>query len=367
MTITDKINKLSKWLCKNRLEKDAISLNNLIKISNLGSFNPEHMRIVFNTIQGAGAPDHSRLADSFYKIIRYSDFSENEWKLTRAIQSSEEYKEWSEKVDPGGLGDFDLENKKYWEKLQNIPGVSDIDINPSEHIEVTFDYPSDERGRHPARRQLNGIKLNQDLYFSFELTDEAKQDSSVALEAIQNYLRWILEVARYSGETNKVLKEGGSSTSIRALKFNPGINLNYLAGSLFDEKDTLKIYFANAHPKFLKQFYDNVISLKNSFSGFTTNENRARLARGFDLSRVPNIGGMSFGQIVAYRMAFHALNSLEYAKSIEDDEEGKKQFVEFLGNIMDVSQRELIIHMDNYITNKDSSGIEKVLQESKII
>ena len=61
---------VSKWLCKNGLEKDAISLNNLIKISNLGSFNPAHMRIVFNTIQGAGVPNHRHLADSFYKIIQ---------------------------------------------------------------------------------------------------------------------------------------------------------------------------------------------------------------------------------------------------------------------------------------------------------
>jgi len=367
MTTIDKINKLSRWLCKNGLEKDAISLNNLVKISNLGSFHPEHMRHAFNTVQRMNTPNHSNLADSFYKIIRYSDFSENEWKLTRAIQGSEEYKEWSEKVDPGGLGDFNLENKKYWKKMQNTPGVSTVDINPSEHIEVTFEYPKDEAGRHPARRQLNGIKLKQDLYFSFELTDEAKKDHSIALEGVKNYLRWILEVVKYSGETNRVLKESNSPTYIRALKFNPGINLNYLAGSLFDEKDTLKIYFANAHPKFLRQFYNNVISLKNNFSGFTTNENRARLARGFDLSKVPNIGSMSFGQIVAHRMAFHALNSFEYVKSIEDNEEGRAQFVEFLGNIMDVSQRELITHMDNYITKKDSSGIERVLQESKII
>ena len=236
MTTIDKINKLSRWLCKNGLEKDAISLNNLVKISNLGSFHPEHMRHAFNTVQRMNTPNHSNLADSFYKIIRYSDFSENEWKLTRAIQGSEEYKEWSEKVDPGGLGDFNLENKKYWKKMQNTPGVSTVDINPSEHIEVTFEYPKDEAGRHPARRQLNGIKLKQDLYFSFELTDEAKKDHSIALEGVKNYLRWILEVVKYSGETNRVLKESNSPTYIRALKFNPGINLNYLAGSLFDER-----------------------------------------------------------------------------------------------------------------------------------
>ncbi len=340
----------------------------LKKIGSLGSFNDEVMSSLWNYLRDSSRSiDHRSLASRLYNIIRYSDFTKEEQDLATAIRSSDEYKEWASKVDPGELNAFDIENKKFWNIMGSTPGVTYIDYNPSGHIQVGFEYKIGTEGLSPRRRRLNGIKLKQDLYFSFELSESAKDDPQEALGAIKNYLKWILDVVKYCSQVNNHLKQQGSQTHIRSLKFNSGVNVHYLAGSLFDEKDSLKIYFVNATPEFLRSFYENVLSLKSKYSGFTTNEKRQRLARGFDLSGVPGLGNMSFGQILGYRMAFHVTNNISYIQSLLDNDQGQREFENFLGQTMKGSQAELIIAMDKYIRQTDRNEIERILRESKIL
>lgn len=311
---------------------------------------------------------HDSLANRLYaSVIRYSDFSKEEQLLAKNIMSSKKYRDWVSEFDPGDMVSFDVENKKFWSKIKQIDGVKSVDYNPSGHAEISFDYKVNQVV--PARKTFQDIKLKQDLYFTFELSQEAKDSSDASFEAIKNYLKWILRVIRYAADTNSYLKKQGSSGYIRGLKFNYGVSLNLLGGSIFDENDTLKIYFANVGPDFLKSFYDNVLRLKDNYSGFTINKNRKRKARGFDLSNIPTHGSMSFGQILGYRMAYHLMNNISCIQSLSDDNNGKKEFLNILGNVMNSSEYELIKAMDAYTKGEQggSERLEVILRESKIL
>ena len=140
-----------------------------------------------------------------------------------------------------------------------------------------------------------------------------------------------------------------------------------MGGSIFDERDPLKIYIINPHPGFLKPFYSHVLSLKKNFAGFDINKNRDRTARGFDLGGLPGaVKKLSFGQILGYRTAFHLLNNLHLIKNLSDDEAGKKEFVRKLKEQIERSQTELIKAMDKYIKCGVISDIKKMLKESGI-
>ena len=186
-----KVNKLSKWLYENDLNKEAVELNDLIKTADLTSFYKPQMAYLWKRLQALTTPTLESLGSSVYKIIRFSNLygesrGENKLQLAVNIMNSKKYKKWAPKVNPGQWGE--TEGLKYWDKIRNISGVTRVVKNDSGHMQVDFDPLLGNRRKEPKRRKLNEVNVKQDLYFSFELQKEYMKDPDMALKAIQNYL-----------------------------------------------------------------------------------------------------------------------------------------------------------------------------------